>query len=109
VSLYPQITQITQILCNLCNLWITDLRAEAVTVFIGIDEAEDHVPEVARVGCQGCDPVIVTNRVWISSQVAEVLHRHECADEELVRHARQLHDLAQHLRPRLLVRVQRRH
>lgn len=48
-----------------------------MAVFVGVDEAEDHVPEVARIGGQRRHPVRVADRVRVAAQVTEVLHRHE--------------------------------
>ena len=62
--------------------WIVFLRAlksknsgsEALSVFGGIDEAEDHVTEVARISVQRVQPVLETDRVRVAPQVTKVLH-----------------------------------
>ena len=84
-----------------------NLRAEAAAVFVGEDEAEDHVTEVARVVSKRCDPVVVTNRVRIAAQVAEVLHRHERADEELPQPLCSRRSHATPARARLLITIER--
>src|ERR1041385_2423327 len=95
-------------MCFLCLFVATNLRAEAAAVFGGEDEAEDHVPEVARIVRQRCDPVGVANRIRVAAQVSEVLHRYKRTDEKLVLDRFALNDLAQDLPARLLIRIKRR-
>ena len=79
--------------------------SEAVTVFVGEDEAEDHVPEVARIGGERGDPVVISNRVRVAPQVTKIPHRHECTDEELVLHLRWLDNPTEHCERCLIRRV----
>jgi hypothetical protein len=66
-----------------------------MAVFIRIDEAEDHMPEVSEITRQRRHPVVVADRVRVSAQVAEVLERHKRPDKELVIDRLALHYLSQ--------------
>src|SRR6185369_11370456 len=81
--------------------------SESTAVFVGEEEAEDHVTEVARVVVKRCDPVVEANRIRIAAQVTKILHRYKRSNEEFVLDRFALNDLTQHLRARLLLLVKR--
>src|ERR1041385_4975738 len=94
------------------NLWLlekSELGLEPVAILGRVNKTEDHMAEVARIRVQRVDPVLEADRVRIASQVAEVLHRHKPAIEELIKHRLALDDRAQHLSASLRATVQRRH
>ena len=63
-------------------------------------ESENHVAIVAGIRRQSVDPVVVANRIRITSQVAFVFHIDERRDDVLVKNDLALDDISQHVSAR---------
>jgi hypothetical protein len=70
-------------------------------VFCGVDEPKNHVSKILGIGVERVNPILISNRVRIPTQITKVLHGNEAAIEKLSRNQLSLDYLAKQLCPAL--------